>query len=214
MFLHTGVQVLPPLCAPVFPTSHTVTFLHRSCLSQNPNSFNTLLEECTDGPEEHEASCQQGPKTTTATTWGGFSKHLTQTTAAPELPTSWDHLSWKEQTESLTDAQNANHDQGRNHTNKQKCSHQWHLLLQTRGMGRALVHPCTSLQPTLLFQSPSIKATGFFPSLLGECGDPIFTPSNSGGITSVMLHTCNRTRASLLPAINSACLFLFKQNFS
>lgn len=135
----------------------------------------------------------------------------------PQLLQSSPHLgtiSAGKSKQSLTDAQNANHDQGRNHTNKQKCSHQWHLLFQTRGMGRALVHPCTSLQPTLLFQSPSIKATGFFPSLLGECGNPIFTPSNSGGITSVMLHTCNRTRASLLPAINSACLFLFKQNFS
>lgn len=45
-----------------------------------------------------------------------------------------------------------------------------------------------SPQPTLLFQFPSIKATDFFPSLLGECGDPIFTPSNTGGD-----HVDNRT---------------------
>lgn len=69
MFLHGGPSAPSPMYTS-FPTIHT--FLRRSCLSQNINNFNTLLEDCSDGPEEQETSSQQGPQTSTIPTWGSF----------------------------------------------------------------------------------------------------------------------------------------------
>lgn len=106
-----------------------------------------------------------------------------------------------------------------NHSTNKKGSHQCHYLLPDRGTDlfcRAQTAFSTYITTTKRYfcSFPSSKPIDLLPSLLGKCGDPILTPQPRWRrITSTEPHTCSETQASLLPAINFICLFLFEQNF-
>lgn len=186
MFLHIGVQVLPPpLCPSVFPQ-----FLRRSCLSQNTNNFNTLLLR-NRRPHPNRAHCTHlGWVFLTSSHPDHSCSRAPHIVGPPQLERAKQKVllpKMQTTTRAGTTATSKNA-----HTSGIICS-QLQEQAELLFIGHKQFFPCISPQPTLLFQPPSIKANDFFPSLMGECGDPIFTPRNTGGITLITSPTCSRT---------------------
>lgn len=214
----------PSSTCPRFPTTHTATLLHGSCLSQNTYNFNTL-KRCWKttvmllwNRRPHPNSTQnQRPRPLGMV----FPNTLPPRPQPPKATWSSPHLGpsrlerARQKAEQMLIAKMPTMTRGSHTTNKQKGSHRWYHLLPARGTGRAFLYRTQTAFPMHITttkpyfcSSPSNKPTDFLPSLLGECGDPILTPQPCWGDH---VDKASRTQRDMsLPAArNQLRLFIF-----